>query len=82
MFKGLKKRNSEYSQRERVCYALLSIVVIFLVSYLAAGKPTESAILQYIAALFFGVFVGLLGYRYPKAVYILILALPLSLVGS
>ncbi|WP_444896954.1 hypothetical protein [Microbulbifer sp. SSSA005] len=82
MLKELKKKNSQYSQKERVCYALLSTVLIFIFSYLVAGSLTESVILQYIAAFLVGIFGGLLGFRCPKAVYIFVLALPLSLVGN
>ncbi|WP_444915329.1 hypothetical protein [Microbulbifer sp. TRSA007] len=82
MMKGLRKRNSDYSSKERVSYSIVFIVVAFSVSFLLAGSSLESSIVQYIVALFFGVSAGLVGYKYPKAVYILILALPLSLVGS
>ena len=85
MLDALKRKNRDYGLRERWLTSVASAALSGLVGYFAlrsADSFAPSSVVPPAGAVAIGLIAGLVGYRYPKAMHLSVLALPLLVIGS
>lgn len=85
MFKVLKKKNNEYSLREKWVTSVVTFLLFLLIGYLGIYYSEifqTLGLVTYLSGVLIGAVLGLIGFRYPKVIHMSVFALPLLLIGS
>ena len=85
MFKSLKKKNREYSLKERRVTSFLTFLVFSTFGYLISANIEMfdlSKMYPYFIGLIIGLTMGFVGFRYPRFIHYIIFGIPLMFLGS
>ncbi|MFS1525427.1 hypothetical protein ACL7TT_15160 [Microbulbifer sp. 2304DJ12-6] len=85
MFKVLKKKNNEYSLREKWVTSVVTFFLFLLIGYLGIYYLEifqTLGLVTYLGGILVSAVLGLIGFRYPKVIHMSVFALPLLLIGS
>lgn len=89
MLRVIKKKNIEYSLKERRSTAVITFVIGILIGYVtcqnSAWFVADSFLEQYIpylSGLILGLVTSFLAYKFPKVIHITLFMLPLMLIGN
>jgi len=85
MLEVFKKKNSEYSVKERWFTGIVTAILFTLFSYWGIYNTQLSSadsMLPIGGALLIGIILGTIGYKYPKFIHLTIFALPLMFFGG
>lgn len=87
--KLFKKKNCDYSAAERKSTALVTSLLFMFLGIVVSSNCTWLAsndwlsnYAPYAFGILLGMCMGYVGYRFPKAIYISLFALPLAFLGS
>ena len=87
--KLLKKKNGDYSAAERKSTALMTSLLFMMLGFVVCSNSTWfdsndwlSNFAPYLIGILLGMCMGYVGYRFPKAIHIILFSLPLAFLGS
>lgn len=87
--KLLKKKNCEYSAAERKSTAIVTSLLFMMLGFVVCSNSTWfesndllSNFAPYLIGVLLGMCMGYVGYRFPKAIHIILFSLPLAFLGS
>ena len=85
MFKSIKKKNREYSLKERAITSFFTFLVLSIFGYWIATNIEifdPSGIYPYFGGLVIGLTSGYIGFRYPRFIHHIIFGIPFMFLGS